>query len=205
MSKENNLSQSGLLVIQLLKDKRLKKDDLTPRQRKLVVKYFTEEASEFSNQNIADMIGVTDVRVGQIRQQLLKSAVWEIETIDIKMLATGLLQKKKQFQRRAVERNDFSLAWQIEKDYIEKMQSLGFVYKAPEKMDLVTKQSDFERQLEEFLNAFGVPDVGEFIARLSNGGPGNGDGKGRLLLEAGDKPVRSKKDGRRDPQDRSTN
>lgn len=205
MSKENNLSQSGLLVIQLLKDKRLKKDDLTPRQRKLVVKYFTEEASEFSNQNIADMIGVTDVRVGQIRQQLLKSAVWEIETIDIKMLAAGLLQKKKQFQRRAVERNEISLAWQIEKDYIEKMQSLGFVYKAPEKMDLVTKQSDFERQLEEFLNAFGVPDVGEFIARLSDGGPGNGGGQGRLLLEAGAKSVRSKKDGRRDSQDRSTN
>ena len=120
-------------LIKALQNKRIESSQLSSHQRKVIIKFFIEEQSDFSNNQIAELIGITNVHVSRLKHQSLKKAVWEIEDIDIKILAVSLKKRKEEYQRRAVKGNDISLAWKIEMDYIEKMQSLGFVYEAPKK------------------------------------------------------------------------
>lgn len=149
--KDSTLTTDSLKLIEALQNKKINAEDLTSRQRKKVVLYFLENQSDESNVAIGRLLGITNQAVGQIKKQLLKESAWEIEDVDIKMLAVSLKKKKEEYQRRAVGK-DVRLAWQIEMDYIEKMQSLGFVYKAPEKIQgnftHTLSMTDFKQSFE---------------------------------------------------------
>jgi hypothetical protein len=135
-----------------------------------------EEVSETSNRAIALLIGVSDLHVSRLKRDLLKKASWEVEHIDVKIMATAFKKKKEELQRRAMEGQDYSLAWKIECDYIAKMQDLGFIYKEPEKHLVGSIELDMERGLMEYFEENGVPSVSQFIERMSQIGDGNGNG-----------------------------
>jgi hypothetical protein len=173
-------NQNALAIIELLQKGRITGEELSARQRRVVVKYFMEEMTDQSNTSIASLIGVTDVHVCRIKRELMKRGMWEIESVDIKMLALGLLKRKVEYQRRAAETQNWSLAWKIECDFIEKMQSLGFVYKEPERLQV---QKQIDTGITEFMDEYGVPSVGKFFAALRelhevDGEGDNGNGKG---------------------------
>lgn len=170
-----------LRLIEALDTKVIKPENLSAHQRKVLVKYFMENQSDITNAVLGQMIGITDGQVGRLKKELIKRAVWEIEEIDIKMLAAALLKKKQEYQKKAAKAGNYSLAWQIEKDYIEKMQELGFVYKAPAVVDLNVVQTNFQIQIKELYRELGVPTREQFIALLE-AARGNG-GDGRRLIE----------------------
>lgn len=182
---ENRFKLSGLHLINLLKDKKISPDELTPHQRKLVVKYYSEEMSYVPNSFIAEQIGVSDVHITRLKRELLKKGIWEVVSIDVTMLAVELKKKRDELFRNAVRAGDNGTAWRIECDYIEKMQSLGFVYKAP--VDLHIRRTDLQNQMKELFVAVGVPTVEEFLNQLGEI-QGNGRKDAKLLVE----PARAK-------------
>ena len=129
--KKTSFKQSGLLIATALQEKKISKEVLTPRDRKLVIAYFLEEQSEETNTAIAELLGITPQAVGKIKDRLLSEAIWEIETIDIKKLAARLKKKANELQRKAQKAGDYGIAWRIETEFIEKLQDLGFVMKSP--------------------------------------------------------------------------
>jgi len=151
--KNSTLTTDSFKLIEALQNKKIKAEDLTSHERKKIVFYFLENQSDESNVAIGRLLGITSQAVGYLKKQLLKQSAWEIEDIDIKMLAVSLKKKKEEYQRKAVAGKDVRLAWQIEIDYIEKMQSLGFVYKAPEKIQgnftHTLSMTDFKQSFEK--------------------------------------------------------
>jgi len=137
-------------LIELLQKKKVKAEDLSYRQRRRIIKYFLEEQSEVSNTQIGELIGTTGQNVGQVKKHLLKEAAWEIDELDVKSLAVSLKKKKEEYQRKAAKDHNYSLAWKIEMDYIEKMQSLGFIHKEPENINL----KNYEPSIEDMRDSF---------------------------------------------------
>ena len=123
-------------LIELLQKKKVNPESLSYRERRKVIKYFLEEQSEVSNTQIGELIGTTGQNVGQVKKTLLKEAAWEIDELDIKALAVSLKKRKEEYQRKAAKDQNYSLAWKIEMDFIEKMQSLGFIRKAADSINL---------------------------------------------------------------------
>lgn len=120
-----------LKLIKRLDSGKVKPKELTSHQRRVVVKYFLEERSDVSDLKIGELIGVTGQAVRWIKRKLIDEAFWQIEELDIKRLATSLLRKRNEFQRRAAGDKDWRLAWQIELDYIKAMTDLGFIARTP--------------------------------------------------------------------------
>jgi len=121
-------------LIDLLQKKKVKPESLGYPERRKIIQYFLEEQSEVSNRQIAELIGTTRQAVGQMKKTLIKNAAWEIDELDLKLLASSLKVKKEEYQRKAVKKGDLTLAWKIEMEFIEKMQSFGYVHKEAEKV-----------------------------------------------------------------------
>ena len=119
-------------LINRLQTKQIKSEDLIPRQRALIIKYFQDSKPEFSNVEIGRLLGISDMSVHRWKQKALRQATWEIKSIDVNILAVSLKKCKEELQRRAFTSGGITglgLVWQIECDYIREMQGLGFVYK----------------------------------------------------------------------------
>ncbi len=123
-------------LIELLQKKKVKPEALGYRERRKIIQYFLEEQSEVSNRQIAELIGTSRQNVYQVKKTLLKNAAWEITELDVITLAVSMKKRKEEYQRRSVQKKDFSLAWKAEMDFIEKMQSLGFIRKAPDVVNM---------------------------------------------------------------------
>ncbi len=120
------------MLIEHIQNEKVKPENLSWRERRQIVKHFLEEQSEVSNAQIGALIGTSGQHVGRVKKSLLKEASSEIDELDIKLLATSMKKRKEEYQRKAAKREDYSLAWKIEMDFIEKMQSFGFVHKEAE-------------------------------------------------------------------------
>jgi len=204
MSKKR-LNSNALNIIHLLNTKQIAAAELTPHQRKVVVKYYLEEESHVSNVFIANFIGVTDVHVSRIKRQLLRNASYEIDQMDVRSMAVSLKKKKEEYQRKAATKEDFSLAWKIELDFVAAMQGLGFVYKSPDKHMLIGEQADFRHRLTEFFHEHGVPTADQFFGLLEAVRGNGGDGKVRGLLAKVNKPGGSGRRHRRTKEVRTQN
>jgi len=173
----------GLKLSKLLQSGQLLPKQLTMHMKTIVIKYFMEEQSEFTNTEISELVGLDFNQVRYIKSKLLKAAAIEIEAIDVKLVAASLAMKKRELQRRAIDAHDYGLAWKIETDYIEKLQGLGFVYKAPQeiKVDTTVRSMTLIGRVEEYIERHGVQTVGEFARTVGMLGPGDGgdggDGK----------------------------
>lgn len=123
-------------LIELLQKKKVKPESLSFRERRKIIKYFLEEQSEISNTQIGELLAVTSQAVGQMKQTLLRNAASELDDLDVKLVAVSLKKRKEEYQRKAAKDQNYSLAWRIEIEFIEKMQSLGFIHKAAETLNL---------------------------------------------------------------------
>ena len=149
--RHNELVSSAVRILKGLEDGLIKKEDLTSHQRKVVVKFYLEELSHTSNRAIAEKIGISDMQVGRIKKFLLRHSVWEIEDVDVKMVAVTLSKKKEEYQRKAAKDGDTALAWRIECDFVEKLAALGFIKLQPARV--LVGHVDLENlqgQLKEF-------------------------------------------------------
>lgn len=190
MAKEDNKKEltweDPVSLITGLSSEEIDKENLSPHQRKVIVKYYLENESQTSNVFIARLIGVSDVHVSRIKRQLLEDSAFEIERLDVVRMAVSLKKKKEEYQRKASEDGNYNLAWKIELDYIQAMQELGFVYKAPTRLEVKTERADFRQRMMEFLDEYGVPTAEQFFGLLESV-QGNGKGDGSKILEQSNK------------------
>jgi len=177
----NKLNMKIPQLVEALDKGTIRPDQLTPRLRKMIVLFFMKEQTTIPGRQVAALIGVTEGQVSRIKHRFLRDYYFELED-DVKKIALGLKWKKDELQRKAMHAADYKLVWDIEMDYIEKMQSLGFVYEAPKKHLVGGIVLDLEKQLKEFVNEFGVPTREGFLSLLrkaagGDGGPPAADGE----------------------------
>lgn len=181
--KKMNIFWDPVELINRLQTKTFKQEDLIPRQKRLIIKYFMEYKPEFSNVEIARLIDMSDMYVHNEKQEMLRQGASEIESIDVKIVAVSLKKRKEELQRRALTVGDIRLGWQIECDFIREMQNLGFINKAPEKIAIAGRlEMETETGLKKFFGEIGVMSVEQFVLNLGKlRAGGDGDGQDRSI------------------------
>jgi hypothetical protein len=189
---KNRFSTNAIKLLELIQKGELPAERLTPRMRKIIIRYFMENDLTFSSSAVGEQLAITQQQVNRIRKALIRNSEYLIDEIDVKSIAVNLKLRKDQLQRKAMAKEDYALVWTIEKDFASVMQGLGFVYRAPATLNVrVTQQQDFQIQLKELYSELGVPTREQFIALLE-AALGNG-GNGRKLISetagSGTKPA----------------
>jgi len=85
---KNTFNAAAEWMLEALKSGKLKKDDLTPRQRKVIVDFIVEEQLPMSFLQIGNLIGVTRQHAGLLYSGAIRNRRWQITELDIVDLAT---------------------------------------------------------------------------------------------------------------------
>ncbi len=147
---------------------------LTPRLRRKVVELYLRERSEATNRMIAEIAGVSEWTVSRYKRRLVEQLGWEVDELDVRRVATETKIKATELFTKAVRAKEFATAWRIHKEYVEVMQSLGYVKRAP--LQVVTGHFDLRQMARDYFRDAGAESLNpaEFFDRLRQAAGGNG-------------------------------
>lgn len=185
-----NRRSDALAIINDLRAKKITTTSLDPHERRVVVCYFMDEESGFSNVDIGKLLGITAMQVGRIKKEMLRKGLWELNDLNTPTIALAFIKRKHEFQRKALSKEDYSLAWKIEVDYTDVLIRMGFALEAPKKLDLSVDdkrrallptieaffRQNTEQTLDQFARVTGLIDEKSLPAAEGGNGKGNGHG-----------------------------
>lgn len=184
----------ALTLIKLLNSKGMSASDLTAHERRKIVLYFMQEQSDFSDTDISRVIGIRSTQVAHIKKEMLKKGMWELSSLDTGTVALQFVMKKREIQRKALQKENYDLAWKIEVDFVSTLQRMGFIFEAPQKVredpsektkSLLDKLAGyFERNTDQTIEEFVVVTG---LLPENGGGNGGGNGQGNGPYEHGSK------------------
>lgn len=180
-------------IIVDLQTKRANPRTLARGMRWRIVQFFMEIQPEVSNVAIADLLALSPNTIGHIKRALVRDAAYQITDLDALEVLSGLRIHKNAMQALALKNGDYSAAFKMETEYIEKLGDYGFIPRAAQVFENRNINLDLNKELEAFTHDYGIPTPGEFIAALRAGrllsagggkpgnGTGGGNGSGRIL------------------------
>jgi len=127
-------SQSAIFILQQLQSKAINAKKLKPRQRALCVRYLTAEM-KYSQQDIAGLIGITRETVSRIQKGNREQDSWMLTETDEREIAVDLIQKADALFTMLVKQGRYKDAWNVLREKIETLQSMGFYSKVPLKIE----------------------------------------------------------------------
>lgn len=119
-------------IVELIQQKRLRGRNLYRKERLRVVAFLRNEGK--SQYEIARMLGVCDKTVWLDCKTLKKNAAQLVKQISVDRLAGDLIREAEILVSKAKRDKGYGLAWRIKCELIDKLQSLGYIYKAPEEL-----------------------------------------------------------------------
>ena len=149
-------------LIRGIQERRVSPADLPTAARRRIIQYIIETQPNATASAIGELVGLSTGQVHAVRRHLIKTAAWELDDLDVRQVAAELLSKKRHLQAAAVEKGDIATAWRIEMDTIEALQSLGFVSRTPQRVEVGLG----EGLREIFDHCEQIPTAGEFLERL---------------------------------------
>jgi hypothetical protein len=161
-------------MIARIQARQIDPNKLSSKARKRIILFFIETQPDTPYWAIADLLDVTESYVCQVRKAFIKESSKELLDTDILSVARSLEMKASFLFRRAVELGDIGTAWRIEKELIEKLQSFGFVYKAPAEIDIRNINDNLYTELGRFFDEFGAKTPAELANILREAYAGNG-------------------------------
>ena len=144
------------VVIKRLQARQLSPAKLTSKARKRIILYFLETQPDVPYWAIADLLDVSESYISQVKKAFIKESSKELLDTDILTVARDMDIKATYLFRLAIEQGDVSTAWRIQKELIEKLQSFGFVYKAPAEIDIRNINDTLYTELGRFFDEFGA-------------------------------------------------
>ena len=174
-------------LIEDLDSGKINPEVLTSRLRQQIVFFIKRIDSTRPNSHIAKIVGWSDAQVGRVFKSGLRKMTPDING-EIQDLVNLTWMKSNEYQRRAIAAGEPRQAWQIYKETVETLQSLGFVFEAPKRVMLANlnvnagpSPAEVEKMFERYFDEHGVVRLAELAAALgngNNGGNGNGNGHG---------------------------
>lgn len=161
-------------MIARIQARQIDPNKLTSKARKRIILFFIETQPDTPYWAIADLLDVTESYVCQVKKAYIKESSKELLDTDILSVARSLEIKASYLFRRAVEMDDIATAWRIEKELIEKLQSFGFVYKAPAEIDIRNVNDNLYAELGRFFDEFGAKTPAELANILREALAGSG-------------------------------
>lgn len=150
---EKRAYKNAFEVLTLIRDGTLDPSSLEPADRQPVVAYLRLEGHNVDE--IAQLFGVSAHKISQDLYALSKDRVKLVKGINLFDVASRLIEMAKHLSRKARREGDYSGSWKIEKELMEALQSLGFVYRAPRTAKIATLHAEVKEGHEQLSSEIG--------------------------------------------------
>lgn len=137
-------------IVKALQTKEIKVKDLPPFTKKTLVFTLLEE-QKFTQAFIAELMECTPAYISKLNKERLKSYLPILAELDINTIAAGHITQAERLKQRMAADKDWHGVWKVSRELIEDLQSLGFLRRAPEELNI-----SLESQAKAFQELFGV-------------------------------------------------
>ena len=124
----------SLLLLSRLAQKTINPKQLTSHQRKICIRWLLSD-KKHTTVEIGAILGVTQGYVSQIKRQIMNQNAWMLDDLDERKWAIELVQSAMTASARLFRQGKNREAFQVEKEAIEVLQSLGFLKRKPIQID----------------------------------------------------------------------
>ena len=130
MSDLQKPQNSAIHLLKLIQEQKLDPVLLTSHQRRICIRFLLQD-KKYTPQEIADILKVHNTTVYRTKEKIQKQNMWMLEEIDERKFALDLIQTAISASSRLFRQNKNKDAWQVEKECVEMLQSLGFIKRKP--------------------------------------------------------------------------
>lgn len=123
-------SQSAVFLLQQIQSGAIDPTKMKTRQREICVRHLLLEY-KYSHQEIAQIVGSVRETITRMKARILEQDGWMLSKIDERKIAVDMIQKAEMCFTRLVKKEKYKEAWNIEKEKIESLQSLGYLTRTP--------------------------------------------------------------------------
>lgn len=133
---EERAYKNAVEVLSMIRDGTLKASDLKAQDRRPVVAYLRLEG--YSNEEMSRLFEVSSSIIKKDLEFLTKDKTQIIKKLNLLEIAGNLYQVAQHLSRKARREGSYAASWKIEKELIDSLQSMGFVYRAPKTLGIAS-------------------------------------------------------------------
>lgn len=171
----SNVTEKGaILLIELITRKAFNPHSLTRKDRLQLVAFLRQEGK--SQYEIARFLGFCDKTIWRDCRDIKRNAAQLVDEISLRQVTGDLIKEADILINKAKKKEDYKLAWQIKVDLIDKLQSLGFVYKAPDKLEHSGEIKSAETKIYNIINNLGSKEINDYYRNRTNDQQVDGQG-----------------------------
>lgn len=177
-------------VLSMIRDGTVQASKLTPQDRRPVVAYLRLEG--YSTEDISRLFDVAASLISKDLKLLSKDRAKIMKGLSLLEVAGRLSEIARHLSRKARREGSYGTAWKIEKELIESLQNLGFLYRAPKTLGIASIHANVQEGHSLLKEKLGdekdkvVDALGSILSSLSEG-----DRKVRITHEQEEEPQRS--------------
>lgn len=150
---EKRAYKNAFEVLSLIRDGTLDPCSLKPPDRRPVVAYLRLEGHNIDE--ISQLFGVRTSTIKNDLDALTKDRVQLIQKISLFEVAGNLIEIAKHLSRKSRREGDYTGAWKIERELVEGLQSMGFVYRAPRTAKIATLHGEIKEGHDKLTSEVG--------------------------------------------------
>lgn len=128
-------------ILKLIQDKKLQPGTLKPSSRRLCVEYL--DASGWSEMSIAALLEVHRNTIYKDLKLIYQRHGNIVLTTKFEHILGRLMAVKKQVQEKLSAQKKWKDVWLVEKEFLEKLQGLGVVFKQPEEIIVTDERKQY--------------------------------------------------------------
>lgn len=158
--------KSAIELSELIQQKAFNAHNLHRKERLQIVAFLRSQGK--SQYEIARFLGFCDKTIWLDCRDLKRNSAHLVDELTLKRVAGDLIREADVLVNKAKKAEDYKLAWQIKCELIDKLQSMGFVYKAPDKLEHSGEIKSAETKIYNIINNLGSKEINDYYRNRTN-------------------------------------
>lgn len=151
-SDEERAYKNAYEVLSLIRDGTVDPTKIRKNDRIPVVAYLRLEGH--SPDEISRLFNLSITQIKKDFLEITRNRAKAIKSLDLTEIAGRVFSMGRYLAQKARREGSYGTSWKIEKEMVESLQSLGFVYQAP-KLGIIAPHADIRRGFEELTQSLG--------------------------------------------------
>jgi len=166
MTDKTDLGRSGRInaldLLRRVRSRELPPGDVSTHDRRVCVAYLRIEG--YTQDEISEIFEVHRQTITRDEAAIRKRMSCFVDDINVRAVAGGHIGWARHLTAKALKEKDYGLAWRIQRDLIDDLQSLGFLPKAIEQHDVrIGTFVDLAQKAMEVSEAQAIEEVGQLV------------------------------------------
>ena len=128
------MANNSIEILRRIREGQLDPKELPIHCRRICVAYLRFEG--YTQEEIAEIFKVHRLTILRDEKANRKEVAKLVNDIDVRSVAGGLITWARQLTAKAIRKEDYALAWKIQRELVGELQSLGYLPRSPEQHQL---------------------------------------------------------------------